>query len=235
MGGPIRERSSCIPSLVVRLFVRRWPASQAAHHATQLYRVHRFCEEDVVTGPDRFDARVRVCVGSQRDCADALPAGKRPDPTDQLVAVHRRHRDVTHQHVRDPSRNYIQSLGRGLDGDHLGSALGQAHISDPPAPTRRATAQLTLFKLGRYHYQVLVTNLPLQPLNLWRFYNDRASVELLIRQLKGGLRLGRIPTRHFFANETYFHLLLLAYNLVNWFKRLCLPPELQAATLHLSP
>ena len=93
------------------------------------------------------------------------------------------------------------------------------------------TAQLTLFKLGRYHYQVLVTNLPLQPLNLWRFSNDRASVELLIRQLKGDYALGSIPTRHFFANETYFHLLLLAYNLVNWFKRLCLPPELQAATL----
>ena len=93
------------------------------------------------------------------------------------------------------------------------------------------TAQLTLFKLGKYHYQVLVTNLPLQPLNLWRFYNDRAGVELLIKQLKGEYALGRIPTRHFLANETYFHLLLLAYNLVNWFKRLCLPAEYQTATL----
>lgn len=93
------------------------------------------------------------------------------------------------------------------------------------------TAQLTLFKLGKYHYQVLVTNLPLQPLNLWRFYNDRAGVELLIKQLKGDYALGNIPTRHFFANETYFHLLLLAYNLVNWFKRLCLPPDFQTATL----
>lgn len=92
--------------------------------------------------------------------------------------------------------------------------------------------QLTLFKLGKYHYQVLVTNLPLQPLNLWRFYNDRAGVELLIKQLKGDYALGSIPTRHFFANETYFHLLLLAYNLVNWFKRLCLPPDFQNATLH---
>lgn len=35
--------------------------------------------------------------------------------------------------------------------------------------------QLTLFKLGKYYYQVLVTNLPLQPLNLERFYNDRAG------------------------------------------------------------
>jgi hypothetical protein len=93
------------------------------------------------------------------------------------------------------------------------------------------TSQLTLFKLGRYHYQVLVTNLPLRPLNLWRFYNDRAGVELLIKQLKGDYALGSIPTRYFFANETYFHLLLLAYNLVNWFKRLCLPPEFQNATL----
>jgi hypothetical protein len=94
-----------------------------------------------------------------------------------------------------------------------------------------STNQLTLFKLGKYHYQVLVTNLPLKPLNLWRFYNDRAGVELLIKQLKGDYALGSIPTRHFFANETYFHLLLLAYNLVNWFKRLCLPPDLQNATL----
>lgn len=93
------------------------------------------------------------------------------------------------------------------------------------------TAQLTLVKLGRYHSQVLVTNLPLRPLNLWRFYNDRAGVELLIKQLKGDYALGSIPTRHFFANETSFHLLLLAYNLINWFKRLCLPPEFQRATL----
>ncbi len=93
------------------------------------------------------------------------------------------------------------------------------------------TEQLTLFKLGRYHYQVLVTNLPLQPLNLWRFYNDRAGIELVIRQLKGDYALGRIPSHHFLANETYFHLLLLAYNLINWFKRLCLPPEFQNATL----
>ena len=91
--------------------------------------------------------------------------------------------------------------------------------------------QLTLFKLGKCHYQILVTNLDLQPMNLWRFYNGRAGVERIIRELKGDYPLGKIPTRHFFANEAYFHLLLLAYNLVNWFKRLCLPPEFQTATL----
>ena len=92
--------------------------------------------------------------------------------------------------------------------------------------------QLTLFKLGKYHYQVLVTNLDLRPLNLWRFYNGRAGIERIIRELKGDYPLGKIPTRHFFANEAYLHLLLLAYSLVNWFKRLCLPSEFQSATLH---
>jgi len=57
---------------------------------------------------------------------------------------------------------------------------------EPPAP-------LTRFKLGRYHYQVLVTNLPLRPLTLWRFSNDRAGIELLIKQLQGDYALGSIP------------------------------------------
>ncbi len=43
--------------------------------------------------------------------------------------------------------------------------------------------------------------------------------------------MDKIPTRHVFAIEAYFHMLLLAYNLVNWFKRLCLPQEFQTATL----
>jgi hypothetical protein len=49
---------------------------------------------------------------------------------------------------------------------------------------------------ARCPYQVLVTNLPLQPLNLWRFYNDRAGIELIIKQRKGDYALGSIPTRH---------------------------------------
>lgn len=71
----------------------------------------------------------------------------------------------------------------------------------------------------------------MKPLNLWRCDNDRAGVELVIKQLKGDYALGSIPPRHFFANETYFHLLLLAYNLGNGFKRLCLPSDFQNVPL----
>lgn len=91
--------------------------------------------------------------------------------------------------------------------------------------------QLSLFKLEGFTYQVLVTNLPLTPYRAWRFYNDRAEAELVIRELKEAYALGKIPTRDWHANVAYFHLVGFAYNLLNWFKRLCLPEPLTRASL----
>lgn len=99
-----------------------------------------------------------------------------------------------------------------------------------PVP-EEPSAQLTLFQMGGYSYQALVTNLALQPLSLWRFYNRRARAELIIRELKYAYALGKIPTNDFQANEAFFQIVLLAYNLLNWFKRLCVPPHLRQATL----
>ena len=99
-----------------------------------------------------------------------------------------------------------------------------------PVP-EEPSAQLHLFQMGGYSYQVLVTNLSLTPLNLWRFYNQRARAELIIRELKDAYALGKIPTQDFAANEAFFQIVLLAYNLLNWFKRLCAPRHLQRANL----
>ena len=99
-----------------------------------------------------------------------------------------------------------------------------------PVP-EEPSAQLHLFQMGGYSYQVLVTNLSLTPLHLWRFYNQRARAELIIRELKDAYALGKIPTKDFTANESFFQIVLLAYNLLNWFKRLCAPAHLQRATL----
>jgi len=99
-----------------------------------------------------------------------------------------------------------------------------------PLP-QKDTDQLSLFTLKRYAYQVFVTNLSLQPEQIWYFYRPRAAIETIIRELKENYALAKIPTNSFHANELYFHLLLLAYNIVNWFKRLCLPPRFQNATL----
>jgi Transposase DDE domain group 1 len=99
-----------------------------------------------------------------------------------------------------------------------------------PVP-EEPSAQLHLFQMGGYTYQALVTNLSLTPLNLWRFYNQRARAELIIRELKDAYALGKIPTKEFPANEAFFQIVLLAYNLLNWFKRFCVPPHLRRATL----
>jgi len=93
------------------------------------------------------------------------------------------------------------------------------------------TPQTTLFTTGRYSYHAFVTNFHIRPLAVYRFYNDRAAAELIIKELKADYPLAKIPTGQFAANEAYFHLLLFAYNLVNWFKRLGLPIEYHTMTL----
>jgi hypothetical protein len=98
-------------------------------------------------------------------------------------------------------------------------------IPEPPS------WQLTLFKLGRHLYQVIVTNLDLEPLHLWRFYNDRATMELAIRQWKYGWPLAKSPGRDWAMNAAWFHLVLFAFNLLKWFQRCVVPPELQRATI----
>ena len=92
-------------------------------------------------------------------------------------------------------------------------------------------AQLTLFRDRRYAYEVLVTNLKLSPWRVWRFYAPRAIVEKTIRELLYDLPLGQIPTSRWLSNVAYFHAMMLAYNLVHWFKRLCLAREYANATV----
>jgi hypothetical protein len=99
-----------------------------------------------------------------------------------------------------------------------------------PAP-EEPTWQLSLFQMKGYNYQVLVTNLPFTGYHVWHFYNSRATAELIIRELKEAYALGKIPTGHWEANVAYFHLVCFAYNLLNWWKRFCLPAPFNRRTL----
>jgi hypothetical protein len=92
-------------------------------------------------------------------------------------------------------------------------------------------AQLTLFKDRRYAYTVLVTNLDLDPWRIWTFYRPRAIIEKDIRELLYDLPLGKIPSSRWVANVAFFQTVLLAFNLVHWFKRLCLPAAWAKATV----
>jgi hypothetical protein len=91
--------------------------------------------------------------------------------------------------------------------------------------------QLTLFKHKKYAYHVLVTNLKTHPWRVWRFYAQRALIEKNVRELLYDYPLSKIPTEDWVANVAFFQMLLLAYNVVHWFKRLCLPKEYLYTTL----
>jgi len=91
--------------------------------------------------------------------------------------------------------------------------------------------QLTLFKDRKYAYHVVVTNLKAHPWIVWRFYSKRATIEKDIRELLYDYSLGKIPTEDWIANVAFFQILLFAYNIVHWFKRLCLPREYLYVTL----
>jgi len=101
-----------------------------------------------------------------------------------------------------------------------------------PIPTDPVEAkQLTLFKDQKYAYHVLVTNLPTHPWRVWRFYAQRARVERHIRELLYDYPLAKIPTAEWLPNVAFFQLLLFAFDLVHYFKRLCLPPAYRTKTL----
>jgi hypothetical protein len=89
--------------------------------------------------------------------------------------------------------------------------------------TQRTKKQPTLFELMGYSYQVIVTNIEnMLPEEVWRFYNGRANVENMIKEGILSYSLD-VNISHFYgANVAHFHLIMLAYNLMNLFKELVL-------------
>jgi hypothetical protein len=115
---------------------------------------------------------------------------------------------------------------RGWEAEHRFVMVRRPLPEDP-----EEAQQLTLFKLGRYAYSAFVTNLDLQPWMIWKTYQQRANVEKSIRELLSYFSLNKIPTGEWVANVGFLQLLLLAYDLVPWFKRLCLPKDYAGATV----
>ena len=92
--------------------------------------------------------------------------------------------------------------------------------------------QLKLFEMKGYGYRVVITNLPLKPRHVWNFHNQRArGSELNIRELKYNYPLSKVPTQSYTANIAYLQILTFAFNIVNWFKRLCLSGKFRYSTL----
>ncbi len=82
-----------------------------------------------------------------------------------------------------------------------------------------------LFRKEKYAYYVFVTNLKTSPWSVYEFYRGRAATEKNARDFLETYPLGQVPPARWLSNDAFFRILLLAADLQNWFKRLCLPRE----------
>jgi hypothetical protein len=83
--------------------------------------------------------------------------------------------------------------------------------------------QISLLDNIDYRYHVIVTNRAESAEDLVPFHLQRATMENFIRETKYGFSLDRFPCQEFHANWAYLTIGMLAYNIVNWIKRLALP------------
>ena len=83
-----------------------------------------------------------------------------------------------------------------------------------------------------YVYHVVVTNdhkRTKKQLMTWAL--GRCNLENYIKEYKTGFGLEKLPTRKFNANWAWLLIGQLAFNLVAWFKRLCLPKSEHSVTI----
>jgi len=94
-------------------------------------------------------------------------------------------------------------------------------------PVKRGEAprkQLKLLSVQEelYDYQVIATNSELPGEEIWQCYNQRACCENFIKEGIYGFGLDTSVTKNWAGSRLYFELVILAYNLMNWFKEIAM-------------
>lgn len=80
--------------------------------------------------------------------------------------------------------------------------------------------QLKLLNIDEviYDYQVIVTSSDEEADDVWRYYNQRACCENFIKEGIYGFGLDKVVSHNYAGNYAWFEILMLAYNLMNFFK-----------------
>lgn len=78
--------------------------------------------------------------------------------------------------------------------------------------------QLSLFESDQYTHAFYVTNTTMEPVELVKFYEKRGNCENYIKESKYDMNIGSLLMKSFWANEAYFQLMMLVYNIFLLFK-----------------
>lgn len=83
----------------------------------------------------------------------------------------------------------------------------------------------------RWEYHVVVTNDKRSPGKVMKWSSGRCAMENFLKEHKRGFGFEKMPSQKFHANWTWLLISQLAWNIVAWFNRLCLPTECHRATV----
>jgi len=119
-----------------------------------------------------------------------------------------------------------QSVSRGIEVGEMPFALTEEitlrmvvirkEVKEDGDP--RKQLRLLGGEWASHDYQVIVTDGSLVGEEVWHFYNQRACCENFIKEGIYGLGLDKVVSHSYGGNYTYFELLMLGYNLMNFFK-----------------
>lgn len=87
----------------------------------------------------------------------------------------------------------------------------------------KAAVGRKLIDVPGYTFRIWVTNRTENPLELWRDYNGRATIEQRIEELKNDLAADGFCTQNFWATEAAFLAVLFAFNLLSLYQRSATP------------
>jgi len=96
---------------------------------------------------------------------------------------------------------------------------------------RKPYPQLDIFKGIIFEYDIVITNMEKEKRMLMRWYWERCNSENWIKELKYGFGLNQFPCSEYLANAAYFHIVVLAYNLVQALKLIKLEDEWRYLTV----
>jgi len=78
-----------------------------------------------------------------------------------------------------------------------------------------------------HRFTFIVTNMESKPEDIIRFYCNRGTMENFIKESKSGFNMNAMSSQDFVVNANKLQLSALAYNLLNWFRRLVLPAKMR--------
>jgi hypothetical protein len=152
---------------------------------------------------------------------------------DFLRSLLRRHVEF---HVVVPQQVWVQKMilshgnwrtfGKGLAVGELslpiptleGVRLVVIREAIPQGDKPRKQLKLLSVQDELFNYQVIATNSDAPGEEVWRFYNQRACCENFIKESIYGFGLDKSVSRNWAGAKLYFELVMLSYNLMNWFK-----------------